>query len=750
MSIFRNTFTPEVRTQLDKRQQALQKRSANDIIYLNSRNSWVRMTSSVNVNNDKGALAKQYVLQGGVLINGVLGRTLRSGVGNQARAYSNESPSGNSYNDSTRTAGTAGIKPMPGITSVDIKSKSAYGSLREVTVKFSCNNLQQLEDLELLYMRPGYTTLIEWGWAPFLDNEGKIKNNISFYDEVLKGSVDKEQIFKDLFKKSRDHFGNYDALYGYVKNYSWIARMDGGYDCTTTVISIGEILESLNANWVPLDVASAAQRGLLNIGPIYQAPSTLDVVANIAKLSNLSFTNNSFESKRGQNYSKNILAGLCFELYSFCYSELEKFTYEKATSPKLLKNGESLYDLFVFEQPLKTPDNTIVKGNTHAYITLESFVKILNDYVIIGSADSTYENRKPFIELSTKPNQYDVYAPSAETGSLLCLAHPLQVSTDPTVCLITSPIWAGGVSFNLIDDTGKKSTKTLPEIPYLKQLKTYGKDFRYGNYQVDELGKIGNIYINIDKIYQLATDPRLQTKDQDLKIYDLLKTILKEVQESIGGVNTFEIHVDPIDSKARIIDVNYVDANPRSEVYKNTFQIEIANLQSTVRSYNIQSQIFPEQASLVAIGAQVGGGGSQASQNNTLLDFNNNLEDRIIPKKISSAISSGDVNTNSSKTIDTLKNNLSISIEKIGTLLVPNKDSTPASNQTSPNQISSTDYKNALTNIIRYFQGVTKSNTKNRAIIPIKASLTMDGIGGLVIGHLFKIKTDLLNKLYKK
>ena len=34
MSIFRNTFTDEVQNQLDKRQKALQKRSANDIIYL--------------------------------------------------------------------------------------------------------------------------------------------------------------------------------------------------------------------------------------------------------------------------------------------------------------------------------------------------------------------------------------------------------------------------------------------------------------------------------------------------------------------------------------------------------------------------------------------------------------------------------------------------------------------------------------------------------------------------------------------
>jgi Amt family ammonium transporter len=34
--------------------------------------------------------------------------------------------------------------------------------------------------------------------------------------------------------------------------------------------------------------------------------------------------------------------------------------------------------------------------------------------------------------------------------------------------------------------------------------------------------------------------------------------------------------------------------------------------------------------------------------------------------------------------------------------------------------------------MIRYFQGVTNSKAKNRAIIPGKISLTMHGIGGLI------------------
>ena len=139
MSIFKNTLSLSVQEQLNARQASLKARTPDAIVYSNSRNSWIRMTSSVNVDG-KDTLAKNYVLQGGVLIN----NKLRSGVGGVDKAYSNFAPSLSSYNDPNRKAGTAGIKPMPGIESIDIKSKSAYGSLREVVVNFKCHNLQQL------------------------------------------------------------------------------------------------------------------------------------------------------------------------------------------------------------------------------------------------------------------------------------------------------------------------------------------------------------------------------------------------------------------------------------------------------------------------------------------------------------------------------------------------------------------------------------------------------------------------------
>ena len=851
MSIFRNTFTETVRKQLKTRQDALKSRSPKAIIQLNSRNSWVRMTSGVNVNGTS-ALAKNYILQGGVLLN----NKLRSGVGGADKVYSNFAPSLRSYNTNAK-AGTAGIKPIPGITAIDIKSKSAYGSLREVTIQFECHNLQQLEDLELLYMRPGYTALIEWGWTPYLNNDGELASSINFYDDVINGTKERDQILLDLFQRSKDHSGNYDALYGYIKNYSWTARMDGGYTCVTTLISIGEIMESLKVGWTPLDINNIIlSKGLLGLAP----PSLSPALSSQSKVNNI-FLQDPFAAY----YSKNILAGLCYELYNHCQSFAK-------TSLDIISTSSSGYNMVTyFNGPSNTdPGGIDAQGNVQAYITLESFIRILNERVLLA-AGKNEKSKKPFISLSTTSNSYD----DNKSESLLCLAHQLQVSIDPTVCLITSPIWAGGIDtsdinaganngapttydsqaldiYNQLEKIGGGDedpigTKLLEYIGFnnksgystnnvkeflrsfvkvykeknpgkgeiaaqtyierltnnlvpsngesklgsgnptwdalfngifiaenakeevektavadklakgdtsdfgTKYLKELGAVEGVAKFQIDdEFGIIGNIYLNIDFLYRLSTNDSVKTNGE-LKLYKYLKTLLNEVQECIGGVNNFDIHVDPVDSVARIIDVNYVDTNKRKTAYNSTFQLEMSNTSGTVRSYNIQSQIFPEQASLVAIGAQVGGGGAQASQNNTLLDFNNNLTDRIITGKYSPGEYSPNIN-DKTQNIEFLKT----SLDKLKDFFLPQNNTVQEQTEkndgttSSTSQASTSEYKGALRDVIRYFQGVTKSNTKNRAIIPIKASITMDGIGGLVIGHLFKIPSDLLPKGYKE
>jgi GH24 family phage-related lysozyme (muramidase) len=884
MSIFRNTLQPTVQAQLKARQNALKLRTPDAIIHANSRNSWIRMTSSVNVEG-KDTLANQYILQGGVLLNGVLGRIPRSGVGNQAYAYSNESPSGKSYNDPNRKAGTAGVKPMPGIKSIDIKSKSAYGSLREVTVNFTCHNLQQLEDLELLYMRPGYTVLIEWGWASYLNKDGKIENNVKFYDGVLKGGKTREEVWREIYNLSVEQEHNYDAMYGYVKNYNWTARMDGGYECTTTIISIGEIMESLKIGYLPFDIDGAATNNLGDNSELSQRPETIEKTKNF--------------------YSKNKLAGLCKNLYDICVAKKDPFNDNGnhfTFTPSKSISGIP-YNMFAFNYLLSNNDlkDEFLNGSIQGYITLESFIDMLNSYILLH-AGKDESNSTPIITLSTKTNTYEV--PNLIAEPLLCLAHPLQVSVDPTVCLITSNLWAKGISFDKVNEGAENGTPSLYDaqaleiynqleatgqltsenpigrrvlqhilyntsnynennakeflrsffkvatqqekleysiknisyvankfyrlsnnfkldystsslittanqelkenvaadnrrniqiefeksetfriltqpqvymkknleeefkkekdakdiadtsaakvkagytpfgVPYLTNFQTNNSNiFENGN----ETGKIGNIYLNINFLYRMSVEPSiLDSKTKDLKLYDYLHKVLKEVQESIGGVNNFDIHVDPIDNKPRIIDLNYIDILSKSDAYDKAFPIEAQNLSGTVRSYNLQSKIFPEQGAMIAIGAQVKSSNVQGTSVNTLLDFNNGLEDRIIPKKIEPSVSEVNELADATAKYEKLKNN----INKIKDFLFPKPKTVTDTTKPSNDQSLASEYKNSLKDLIIYFQEVIKSNTNGRSIIPVQISLTMDGIGGLVIGHLFKIPPDLLPRGY--
>jgi hypothetical protein len=830
MSIFKNSFKKETREQLSARQNAILNRTPTTIKYLNSRNAWIRMTSSVNIltnSNDKEGstdLAKSNILQGGALLN----NSLRSGINNPSAAYSTKTTGGQTN--------LRGIRPMPGINSIDIKSKSAYGSLREVVVNFQCWDIKQLEELELLYMRPGYTTLIEWGWLPYLKNDSSLMYNIIPYDGMFIKNITKEKIWEDTFKKSLTESCNYDSLFGYIKNYSWSARPDGGYDCTTTIISIGEILESLKVNYTPQNLKLVEN----SKGLVFDLISG-DVV---------------------KKYKKNILAGLFSELYE----EVSKNNEGSEDGNIYDAKG---YNFFILKKDLKTNDDDdedkLVGAQSNSkqiYINIGGLIYLLNEKNLLQDKKSG----KPLTPFSIREREYDKSPLNNDNpeGYLLCLAHPLQLSVDPTICYIKNETWGNiqppsdeeidntsgndivrfsntdyssileninkenskfdsseefivnevkkisfepnelkeinrqswaryNKSFYDILDTsltqseindifGNNNSSTPSERELLssrigiiksdpvedlkekkeeiqefiknasdksKYLSSDANDYFLGNDPYSELGIIGNIYVNLQFLYSLSLDSNLESQDkkekQEISIYDFLKSMMTSISDATGNVNNFDIHVDPIDGISRIIDINYVDTQSRTEAYDNAFELNLQGLNTTVRSYKLESQIFPEQSTIVAIGAQAKGG-ALGVNSNTMVDFNKNIIDRVLPEKVDANINTENEENSRKEQLENLYENLKTIYSYIG-------DTTgfwsfsPYSSQFDVNNASS--YKNALRDIISYFQSFTKSDSKNRAIIPTKLSIEMDGIGGLIIGHLFKIPENLLPMGYK-
>ena len=72
MSIFKSTFSPSVKTQLDVRQKAMTNRTPQNLQYMNSRNAWIRLSSSVNVDGNNN-LAKKHASQKKYIALGVMG-----------------------------------------------------------------------------------------------------------------------------------------------------------------------------------------------------------------------------------------------------------------------------------------------------------------------------------------------------------------------------------------------------------------------------------------------------------------------------------------------------------------------------------------------------------------------------------------------------------------------------------------------------------------------------------------------------
>ena len=207
-------------------------------------------------------LAKQYILEGGTQFYDEAGNFLGNREGFNTAAAKEDKSRGFSYGDRSirsQDKDGYGVVPMPGITSMDIRTTSAYGSLRVAKVQFECHNRRQLEVLELLYMRPGYPILIEWGWTPYVDNDGKIQHmpvfmdRDMFYRENGYEEVTYDKIHREIDKKKKKAHGNYDGFLGFCKNFEFKQRDDGGFSCFTEVIAMGEILESLKGRSEDLD-----------------------------------------------------------------------------------------------------------------------------------------------------------------------------------------------------------------------------------------------------------------------------------------------------------------------------------------------------------------------------------------------------------------------------------------------------------------------------------------------------------------
>ena len=224
-------------------------------IELQSATPWIRMQSGVRLSQD---LASKYNAKGGY---GLAKKNVLFGL--NARIENTSTVGGKEVTQILYTPNQGdpigydydseygfGHRPKPGILDMNIHSHNRFGSLRTAVVKFQCWTREQMDALEILFMRPGYSVLLEWGHSKILKVDGTgvidMDAGINLYQDGLNTAT---AIRNRIVEKRSDLEYGYDAILGVIKNFSWQLRPDGGYDCTTHLVTSGEIIESYKANF---------------------------------------------------------------------------------------------------------------------------------------------------------------------------------------------------------------------------------------------------------------------------------------------------------------------------------------------------------------------------------------------------------------------------------------------------------------------------------------------------------------------
>ena len=244
-----------------------QTRTAQEMSYLNSKTSWVKMASSVSVNSDVEGSSKMTKLQNsneeGNSVKGKRGMSLAKSAVLHNTIYDYNKKSFNSgvstnntllNNKSYGFGGTEfGLQPSPGITGFNVKHENR-GSIRSSELTIIAYNKFQFELIETLYLRLGFTMMVEWGHSKYLKNNNTIETPINtlidkYWWEV--NGVPHLDMLSKIELERKNSNGNYDAIFGKVSNYSWNFTTAGTYEISISLTSLGDVVESFKVNTLP-------------------------------------------------------------------------------------------------------------------------------------------------------------------------------------------------------------------------------------------------------------------------------------------------------------------------------------------------------------------------------------------------------------------------------------------------------------------------------------------------------------------
>ena len=696
-------FEDWVTNQIEQRELSLGKGSGNDskdLLYQQSKTPWLRLASSVNIKSttsygtldrltsldgiDRNEVegiqaARNFILQGGALsLNDDNSINSNSGLNTTSLNTPNASNLSGAYGWGGTTE--RGLVPMPGITGATVKYEND-GALTKTTINIKCYSRTQFALIDALYMRPGYTLLLEFGWSTYLQttnadrlltgDEVKLENSDPFFTPALsvllnpetKTSKNQYKIIQKIKEERKRTSGNYEAVFGKIVNFKWSMDPDGSYNCTVDLRGLGEVIESLkiNVNTPTEESEKNSHFGLFDVNndgiTDEEDEKALKVYAEM--------TGNTVEDIKGQALEKAI------PLVALGQS-----------------GGTLIRDLFTIHQTTTVETGAVIDGG-FAYIDTTGEDKkknyLIKNFPIVTNDGRSFK-KDIVIEdgiiglVRTNTNEY-VYTPQiyVKFGLILAL---IQKSIVPSNGKNGAPLFTFDMNFeNLKKDKNliRRLEGQFPLSPqhylipygnhnlndlqrkYLTELKDLPTSFNGVNGDINRiqrgsgwkynkgLGRLANVYVNVNRVATILLNQKgkinnIQKNEKDL--FEFLNILLEEINVNLGGVNNVRVRLPDDGARVRFVeDIPQTFSGAPPITYKskmcrfNTFGFNNSTAAnstkrggSIVRNLGIDASIPSNFSSMISIGAQPNG--NQASGNATSFsNYNTGIIDRVIPTK---------------------------------------------------------------------------------------------------------------------
>lgn len=809
-NIIGNSFNKFVKEQIKVRQKVYgsKERTPQQLSYLNGKQAFVRLISSVDIVGEEGTeklkqfgfpnpeiymgsqLAKDFILHAGTTLYDEFGvpteESLRRGI----------DFTGDLLGDVNKAYGIGGtefgLQPMPTLGDVDIKHRNR-GSLREANLTIKCFNPKQFEIIDTLYLRLGYTLLLEWGNSTYFDNEGEYVNN-NFYNSLQsymfdEGNKDDQlKLLHRIIKLRSESSGNYDGFFGVVSNYDWTFD-NGVYNISLKLMSLGAIAESLLIKSTAPKTTENGEGADTELAFLNTYKNHNNIATLLFEAASIPFdfdqgpvdevtqeiinTADEEEDPNNNNYS-DVLADMMLEagndgregISKQDQIEVSTRSERKAveisikqeqdaigTPPPQFFSLKKIAEAVGFSSDIEFGKISRTNKNTQQTTTADipdsklSIMRINRELTSSDGMSSTdplvYIRFSALLEFLEKTQM--IYNPNQKDNSSLMfidyninsnymVCSELTISSSPSTVLVNVGEIINNEFYGLDESTQNylKKTKsiTTTALPQFKE-KIGGKT----------AGKVMNIYLNAKYLVDLLI--LIQTEQNQIPVFGFLTSICKEINNSLGDIGSIIPFIDETTNTLKIIEEGVLPN--KNEILKNKFNentleapLELFgynNFETTtpsagfVKNFGIKTQITNDLMTTISIGAQAKG--LNAEYDGTAFsNWNRGLIDRLVSIK--------DVEPKSSPPSQSL-------FEKYDTQLRGYKELLKL---TEERFFSIPSAKSSLHGVLKFNQEYVIVNKEKPvttpSFLPLNFNFTIDGMSGINIFNAFKANSRFL------